>query len=683
MKIAAPTSTLVGTAAALPTITSRVDPEGARRMMEMLVNLYADRRLAVVREYVSNAVDATRAAGRVEPVAVTTPTMIEPSLVVTDQGTGMSLEEVEATFLAFAASSKRDSNDLIGGLGVGAKSAWALAESFLVDTVKAGRRTMVRAARNLEHQVLLAGEPSELPDGTTICVPVEVAGHVEAWVRAVLEVAGAHDSGVVLVDGEPVPSLSGGASWIGPVSCRRLDRPDRSAVMIRSGGTLFSSVTEVTRRVLEGTGGLTACVLELPIGSFDHTPSRESIIATDRTLAAVDTALQQYQAAYEALAQHISQLAASDVAAAVALRSDSLGGVGNAKMLPVPFRVSVPAGAGAWSMCSYSHRSRWDRVSTAQGDSFDAINAPAALKETLVVTDVPAGRVLSRFAKFLDEQHPSVRRVIAVPQGQTTLPLNVLQGTTPTEQVFEVGADTNGIAAHYTFTKWSAALAARRATRGPVSGYACVVIERDGQQVRHEVLSGPEIAALGLPVIYVSEARPYQPTCNGWPASVTVHLGKRKTEPLLAAVPSAMTRSAWAEKRFAAEIAGWSPDELLAAAYTHPRWDATRAEFTVGATALATITEADPQHALLRRIAALLHAAENATTAQRATLREMSGCPTAQAQFDKIGALRSELRRAYPLLIHMRSWDTTKTAANFVAYVAHTPPQTADDDQTA
>jgi hypothetical protein len=646
-------------------------------MMEMLVNLYADRRLAVVREYVSNAVDATRASGRAEPVRVTTPTVIEPNFVVTDQGTGMSLDEVEATFLAFAASSKRDSNELVGGLGVGAKSAWALSESFLVDTVKAGRRTMVRAARNLEHQVLLVGEASDLPDGTTICVPVEVSGHAEAWTRAVLEVAGAHDPGVVLVDGAAVESLAGGMSWIGPVSCRRLDRPDRSAVMVRSGGTLFSSVTEVTRRVLEGTGGLTACVLELPIGSFDHTPSRESVIATDRTLAAVDAALLSYRTVYDALAQRISELAVTDVAAAVSLRSDTLGSVGNVRMLPVPFRVGVPAGVGAWSMCTDSHRSRWDRVTTAHGDIFDAVNARAALKETLVVTEVPTGRVLSRFAKFLEEQHPSVRRVIAVPEGQKTLPLNVLRGSTPIEQVFEVGADTNGIAAHYSFAEWTAALAARRATRGPVSGYACVVIDRDGQQGRLDVLSGPEIAALGLPVIYASEARPYQPPSNGWPASVMVYLGTRKTEPLLAAVPSAMTRSTWIEKRFAAEIAGWSQTELLAAAYSHPRWDTTRAEFAIGAKARAAITDSDPQHALLGRIAALLDAAEKVTKTQRATFLEMSGCPTARAQFDKIAELRRELQRAYPLLTHLRSWDTSNTSAHYVAYVAHTPPQTA------
>ncbi|MEK5768675.1 hypothetical protein, partial [Acinetobacter schindleri] len=66
-------------------------------MMEMLVNLYADRRLAVVREYVSNAVDASRVAGSAEPVRVTTPTLVDPHLTVTDSGTGMSTDEVEAT----------------------------------------------------------------------------------------------------------------------------------------------------------------------------------------------------------------------------------------------------------------------------------------------------------------------------------------------------------------------------------------------------------------------------------------------------------------------------------------------------------------------------------------------------------------------------------------------------------
>ncbi|MFV8161137.1 ATP-binding protein [Mycobacterium sp. 134] len=391
MRIVEPISTLVSTAVELPTMTSRVDPEGARRMMEMLVNLYADRRLAVVREYVSNAVDATRAAGGSEPVEVSTPSLIEPNFVVTDRGTGMSVAEVEQTFLAFAASSKRESNEMIGGLGVGAKSAWALAESFLVDTVKGGLRTTVRAARNLEHQVLLAGVPSDLPDGTTIIVPVEIGAHGEAWRRAVREVACAHDAGAVLVDGAPVASLAGGPTWIGPVSCRRVDRPDRSAVMVRSGGTLFTSVPEVTQRVTEVTK-LPACVIELPIGSFDHTPSRESVIATERTLAAVDGALGQFRVSYDALVQEVSRLAATDVAAAVGLRSATLGRVATAATLPIPFRVGVPAGVGAWHVDTASGRSRWARIEDSRADVFEAgILDPAPPRRGIHVQGPPAG----------------------------------------------------------------------------------------------------------------------------------------------------------------------------------------------------------------------------------------------------------------------------------------------------
>ncbi len=659
-------------------MTSRVDPEGARRMMEMLVNLYADRRLAVVREYVSNAVDATRAAGSTEPVAVTTPTLVEPNLVVTDRGTGMSVAEVEATFLAFAASSKRDSDEMIGGLGVGAKSAWALAESFLVDTVKGGRRTTVRAARNLEHQVLLAGEPSELPDGTTIIVPVEVAGHVEAWHRVVREVACAHGERAVLVDGAPVDSLAGGPTWIGPVSCRRVDRPDRIAVLVRSGGTLFSSVPEVTRRVLDGTGGLSACVIELPIGSFDHTPSRESVIATERTLAAVDAALEQYRVAYGALAQRVSELAGTDVAAVVTLRSDTLGRVGTAAMLPVPYRVGVPAGAGAWVMRNRTGRSRWERIADFRDDMFEAVTTRAELSRTLVVTGVPAGRVLSRFATFLAEKHSDVSRVIAVPEGRITLALDVFQaaGNAPTEQTWEVGADTNGISAHYTFEQWSAAIAARRSSRGPVKGYACVVTDRDGAAARDATLTGPEIAALGLPVVYVSEARPYR-TPSGLPASVTVYLGNRKSGPLIAAVPEAMTRDEWMEQQFAAETAGWSQSELLAAAYTHPQWASYKAEFDIAVSALASgIADEHPQRALLARIAALVQAAEKMTAAQTTTLQALSGCPAVRTQFEKIRKLHSDLRRAYPLLAHLRHWDDADTREHYVEYVAHTPPRT-------
>ncbi|MEY8019179.1 ATP-binding protein [Mycobacterium servetii] len=661
-------------------MTSRVDPQGARRMMEMLVNLYADRRLAVVREYVANAVDATRAAGSDEPVAVTTPSLVEPNFVVSDRGTGMSCAEVEATFLAFAASSKRDSNELVGGLGVGAKSAWTLAESFLVDTVKGGCRTTVRAARNLEHQVLLADAPTDLADGTTIIVPVEVAGHVEAWHRVVREVAAAHDAGAVLVDGEPVDSLAGGPNWVGPVCFRRVERPDRGVVVVRSGGTLFSSVPEVTSRVIDGIGRVSGCVIELPIGSFDHTPSRESVIATERTLAAVDAALGRYRIAYEALAQRITELADRDVAGAVALRADTLAGVGEASMLPIPLRVRVPGGTEEWVVRhGRGGRARWERVTDVRDDLFDAVSVPAEMSRTLVVSGVPAGRVLSRFATFVAQEHPTVARVVALPEGRSALALDVVRpGDQASGQTWQISMGSEGLGGRYSYEQWRAALAAGRSVRGPVTGYDCDVCHRDGAGRCSATLSGPQIAALGLPVIYVEDKRPYRSSSGQLAiASVTVYLGKRKSGPLLAAVPQAMTSSAWLQRRFATETAGWSQTELLAAAYTCASESICKAAFEIAASAAALSAPGHPHRALLTRIGALVRSAETVTEAQSATMRALSGCPTAQEQFAEIRTMSGELRQAYPLLAHVRRWDNAAIREHYVAYVAHTPPQTA------
>ena len=675
MRIAEAGSTLVGPGVALPTMTSRVDPAGARRMMEMLVNLYADRRLAVVREYVANAVDATRAAGSGEPVAVMTPSLVEPNLVVSDRGTGMTCAEVEATFLAFAASSKRDSNELVGGLGVGAKSAWTLAESFLVDTVKVGCRTTVRAARNLEHQVLLADAPTDLPDGTTIIVPVEVAGHVDAWHQAVREVAAAHDAGAVLVDGAPVDSLAGGPNWVGPVGFRRVERPDRGVVVVRSGGTLFSSVPEVTSRVLGAVGKVAGCVLELPIGSFDHTPSRESVIASQRTLAAVDAALGSYQVAYDALAQRITELAARDVAAAVALRTDTLAGVGNAAMLRIPLLARVPAGTEEWVVRhGRGGRARWERVTDVHDDLLDVMSVPFEMSHTLVVTGVPAGRVLSRFATFVGERYPTVTRVVALPEGQATFELEVLgPRREPTGQAWEISVDSEALGGRYSYEQWRAALAAGRSVRGPVAGYDCDICDRDGADPRSATLSGPQIAALGLPVVYVEDKRPYR-SSNGQPASVTVYLGKRKTGPLLAAVPQAMTRSAWLQRRAATEMAGWSPSTLLAASYSFIAASICKSAFEIAASASAVCSQEHPHHALLTRIAALVRSAETVTAVQTATMRALSGSPTAQEQFAEIRTMNDELRQAYPLLENIRPWET-RLREHYVAYVAHTPPR--------
>lgn len=671
MRMSAPTSTLVTTSETpLPAMTSRVDPQGARRMMEMLVNLYSDRRLAVVREYVSNAVDATRVAGSTEAVRVTVPTQLDPTLTVSDHGIGMSTSDVEATFLAFAASTKRGSDELIGGLGIGAKCAWALAESFLVDTVKNGSRTTVRASRDLAHQVLLAGEPSDLPDGTTITVPVEVGTDSEGWRTVINGVASAHPEGAVLVDGETVPTLDGGPTWIGPISCRGVGGQDNLSVTIRSGGTLFASVPEVTRRVLQVTKLLDGCLIELPIGTFDHTPSRETVIATDRTFAAVDAALNAYEAAYAALEKRVVDLAENDVPAAVFLRESILGTAGTPQHLPIPFHIEVPAELKSWKFgSSYIGRHRWVRIDKVPDtDTFVAIEALAAFTRTVLVTEVPRNRRLQGFATVLNSENPHASRVIPVPEGQASVALSVLDDDgNPTGQTWEIDANTPGIT-HYTFAEWKAKTGVG-AARGPASKYQCVLVATDGAAPTPTEFYGSEIAELGLPVWYTDGDRPHR-TNNKTPAVVEVYLGKRKEGPLLAAVPHAVTRSVWIETQFAAETAGWSEIELLAAALS--RSTGAKMVFKIAASALVRTHDSASKTALLEVPAAILAASETTTTDQANLMNRLRDCTAVRDYDATVEHLRTDLVQAYPLLAHLRHWGPGE---EFVDYLAHTPPR--------
>jgi hypothetical protein len=675
MRPAATPSTLVVTSgnAGLATMTSRVDPEGARRMMEMLVNLYADRRLAVVREYVSNAVDASRVAGSTEPVEITAPTLLEPNFIVTDRGIGMSVDEVEATFLAFAASTKRDTNDLVGGLGVGAKSAWAITESFLVDTVKDGKRTLVRAARDLSHQVLLAGEPTDLPTGTTISVPVELGNHSDEWRRVVTEVATAHDSGAVIVDGKRIASIAAGPARIGPVLCKRIRNGYGDSVMIRSGGTLFSSIPAINSRVQNVTK-LSACVIELPIGSFDHTPSRESIVATDRTTVAVEAALAEFTSEFAALEQRINTLAHTDVAAAVKLRHSVVGDVASYNVLPINFTLRVPEGTGSWTVGGRRSRGAWVRTTTVDRDEFAATHWGEELQRTVVVTGLPKGRALRAFATYLKNNHSLVRRVIAVPQGSTGVELTVIDPKhQPTGQTVTFDAAMVPESNRYTFEKWTEVTKVQRAARGTVAaGYQCVLVAQDGAQPATVELTAQEIADYNLPVWY-AEGEPVRQSTKATKASIGVYLGRRKESPLLAAVPAAMTQGEWQSLRYSTQTAAWSRTVALAVVAHSSNNDATK-RFRIAAEARDRIAAAGGETVeLLDQIAAIHAEIEKVTPEQEAVWEAGRVTDAGRKLREELWSLDRSLNGAYPLLANVGGYGSRCDDEAYIEYVTAVP----------
>ena len=93
--------------------------------------LYTNKILAVLREYGSNAWDEHRDAGIPDrPIKVALPTRLVPALVIRDYGRGLSESDVLNVYVKYGASTKRESDVAVGMLGIGAKSAFAYADSF-------------------------------------------------------------------------------------------------------------------------------------------------------------------------------------------------------------------------------------------------------------------------------------------------------------------------------------------------------------------------------------------------------------------------------------------------------------------------------------------------------------------------------------------------------------------------
>lgn len=134
--------------------------------------LYSDKIGAVVREYACNAYDSHVAAGRQDvPVEIGLPTGLNPEFYVKDFGIGLSAEQVYSIFTTYFESTKSNSNDFIGALGLGSKSAFSYTDSFTITSVYDGKKSVYIAfiAENGVPSIMEADcNDTDEPNGVTI-----------------------------------------------------------------------------------------------------------------------------------------------------------------------------------------------------------------------------------------------------------------------------------------------------------------------------------------------------------------------------------------------------------------------------------------------------------------------------------------------------------------------------------
>ena len=111
--------------------------------------LYANKIRAIVRELSCNAVDSHVAAGKTDtPFDVHLPNDFEPWFAIRDYGTGLTHEQVSSIYTTYFESTKTDSNDYIGALGLGSKSPFAYTDNFTVTAIKDGKKGIYSAFIN-------------------------------------------------------------------------------------------------------------------------------------------------------------------------------------------------------------------------------------------------------------------------------------------------------------------------------------------------------------------------------------------------------------------------------------------------------------------------------------------------------------------------------------------------------
>lgn len=145
-------------------------------LIQRLTELYEDPIEASVRETISNALDAVSRehSGKRPEVRVSSPTALNPILVIKDNGIGMTYNDLKEIYSKYGATTKLDDLTQIGAYGLGAKSPLAYGTEFTVTSVRDRQKTTVIVAREeLTNYIKIVDSiETDEPSGTTVSIPV-------------------------------------------------------------------------------------------------------------------------------------------------------------------------------------------------------------------------------------------------------------------------------------------------------------------------------------------------------------------------------------------------------------------------------------------------------------------------------------------------------------------------------
>lgn len=287
----------------------------------LIDSVYTDKIKTPIRELMTNAFDSHQAAGKGgEPFTVIVPSRQDLRFAVRDYGTGMDHETITTLYTTLFASSKEDTNDEVGQLGLGSKSPFAYTDTFTVTAFDGTSKRVYTAfmVSDLPQLALLHEGPSSEPQGILVEFPVK-PDDVHLFQTKAAHVAIGFDVRPTIAGGTldiPRPMSKGDGWQIFKTShYAHCHSPfSGNGVHVRQGCVIYP---------LPGSANMTfpvdyntVVVIDVPIGTADVTLSREALSWDDQTrenmetfgLAAWEDASRAHQQAYDALSGLVEKL---------------------------------------------------------------------------------------------------------------------------------------------------------------------------------------------------------------------------------------------------------------------------------------------------------------------------------------------------------------------------------------
>jgi hypothetical protein len=267
------------------------------KMFRILIDgIYSNKEEAPVRELMTNAYDAHRMAGKSKvPFQVIVPTMQDPTFGVRDYGVGMDHETIMGLYSEIGGSSKENSNEQVGMLGLGSKSPFAYTDSFTVTAFDGVEKRVYMAyiKDDLPMIEMVGGKPvrSTDPKGIEVRFPVEsrdLRTFVDSIKRCAIgfNVAPVFDTDDVIA--VAVPHMTGSFWKLYHGESLRNASGRSSAAMVLQGCVVYPvEAGEIVPPIPYGM----SLVVEVPIGSVEVATSREALAFDPNTKAVVRTAL--------------------------------------------------------------------------------------------------------------------------------------------------------------------------------------------------------------------------------------------------------------------------------------------------------------------------------------------------------------------------------------------------------